>query len=296
MGVSACVASFEDWNRAEARLSAGPGSSIGITLDRQVFIERGNIAAYHEQPMLQTTRLTLRLFWLGKTPLNLGDGLIVKVATGEYRARVNAIQGVLDLQTANLDAAAMVQTNEIAEIILEAEQPIPIDRYVPYMRTGRVVLLQGGEAVGGGLVTEAAPAESKRTLVPLGHAMSRSERERSNRHQGGVLWLTGLSGAGKSTLALGLEDCLFKRGMHAFTLDGDTIRSGLSKDLGFTPQDRSEHIRRVAEVAKLFAEAGHIAIVALISPAKPTARRPAQSLVWLCRDLCKGQFGDMRGA
>jgi bifunctional enzyme CysN/CysC len=134
------------------------------------------------------------------------------------------------------------------------------------MRTGRVVLLRDGEAAGGALVLDVVNAEAPSFLVPVGHAVSRAERESRHHHRGGVLWLTGLSGAGKSTLALGLERMLFKQGLQAFALDGDGIRGGLARDLGFTPQDRSENIRRVAEVAKLFAESGHIAIVALISP------------------------------
>ena len=103
-------------------------------------------------------------------------------------------------------------------------------------------------------------------ITPVQHRVATAEREAANGHQGGVLWLTGLSGAGKSTLAFALEERLFRAGVSAYALDGDNLRHGLSRDLGFSPADRSENIRRVGHVAALFADAGIVCICAFISP------------------------------
>ena len=103
-------------------------------------------------------------------------------------------------------------------------------------------------------------------ITPVQHRVATVEREAANGHRGGVLWLTGLSGAGKSTLAFALEERLFHTGVHAYALDGDNLRHGLSRDLGFSPADRSENIRRVGHVAALFADAGIVCICAFISP------------------------------
>ena len=103
-------------------------------------------------------------------------------------------------------------------------------------------------------------------ITPVQHRVATVEREAANGHQGGVLWLTGLSGAGKSTLAFALEERLFRAGISAYALDGDNLRHGLSRDLGFSPADRSENIRRVGHVAALFADAGIVCICAFISP------------------------------
>jgi len=105
-----------------------------------------------------------------------------------------------------------------------------------------------------------------KNITRVEHRISTADRESRNRHKGGVLWFTGLSGAGKSTLAFALEEALFKRGYHVYVLDGDNVRYGLNSDLGFSHQDRTENIRRVGEVAALFARAGVICISAFISP------------------------------
>lgn len=109
-------------------------------------------------------------------------------------------------------------------------------------------------------------ALKSQNITAVEHRVTRDQRWRHNRHRGGVLWLTGLSGSGKTTLAFELEQQLFKRGMQTYVLDGDNIRHGLGRDLGFSPADRAENIRRVGEVAALFADAGVIAITAFISP------------------------------
>ena len=124
-----------------------------------------------------------------------------------------------------------------------------------------------------------------RHLTRVAHAVPTTERERQNGHLGGVLWLTGLSGSGKSTLAFALEAELFGRGYQVYVLDGDNVRHGLNADLGFTHHDRTENIRRVGEVAALFADAGFVCISAFISPYR--ADREAARLA------AKGRFHEV---
>jgi bifunctional enzyme CysN/CysC len=110
------------------------------------------------------------------------------------------------------------------------------------------------------------PERKSKNITQVEHRISTADREARNRHKGGVLWFTGLSGSGKSTLAIALEEALFQRGYQVFVLDGDNVRSGLTSDLGFSHEDRTENIRRVGQVAALFAQAGVICISAFISP------------------------------
>ena len=149
---------------------------------------------------------------------------------------------------------------------MDLADPIPVDRHAYLPRTGRAVLTDGADALGGAIVLDFVEAEVADQTAAVYGGVSREERERRYRHRGAVLWLTGLPGSGKSTLAAALERALFEGGMHAVVIDTDLIRRGLSHDLGFAPQDRTENTRRVAEMAKLLADSGHIAIAALVSP------------------------------
>jgi bifunctional enzyme CysN/CysC len=265
-GAIARVASIEDWNQTSRRVSANAGDTIGITLDQRAFVERGHVAAPAAEPIRMARRLTVRMFWLAADPLAVGRSLTLQLVAGEYRVKVWSIDSVVDLRTLEKRPADMVLTNQVAEIVLDAADPLPVDRYSALPRTGRGVLSDGGDALGGAIVLDfvEAPVETQTTAVYAG--VSREERERRYRHRGAVLWLTGLPGSGKSTLAAALERALFEGGMHAVVLDTDMIRRGLSHDLGFAQTDRTENTRRVAETAKLLADAGNITIAALVSP------------------------------
>jgi bifunctional enzyme CysN/CysC len=264
-GATARVASIEDWNQPIRRVAASAGDTIGLTLDPPSIVSRGEIAAAASEPIRLAHRLGVRVFWLAAQSLKTGQSLTLKLNAREYPVVVWKIAGVTDIETATVRPATEVRTNEIADITLSAAGPIPADLYAALPRTGRAVLIEGANAVGGAIITEIeeAPAAS---VAPMRQRVSRDERERRNHHRGAVLWLTGLPGAGKSTLAAGLERALFDGGMHTIVLDGESIRQGLSRGLGFEPVDRSENIRRVAETAKLLSDAGNIVITALISP------------------------------
>ena len=128
------------------------------------------------------------------------------------------------------------------------------------------MLFDGHRVVGGCVALPFPDVGNSRNIYPTGHRISAKQRTLANGHKSGVLWLTGLSGSGKSTLAMALEQELFKRGWQTYVLDGDNVRDGLNQDLGFSPGDRSENIRRVAEVARLLADSGCVVITAFISP------------------------------
>ena len=161
----------------------------------------------------------------------------------------------------------------MAELSIHTKKPIAFDVHADIVPTGRFVIVDGFDVAGGGIVAEDnyprrshdSHHKSHHIYWSRGKVIAR-QRELRNGHRGCVVWLTGLSGAGKSTIATELERELFNLGRHVYVLDGDNVRHGLCSDLAFSPRDRTENIRRVGEVAKLFADAGVICITAFISP------------------------------
>jgi bifunctional enzyme CysN/CysC len=277
-GAVARVKSIEDWNQPIQRTTATAGDSIGITLDDRIFVERGQVAAPASGPIPLARQLSLRVFWLAADPLTAGRAVTLKAPSGGYLAVVTAIEAVIDLETLDRRASLQVSTNAVADIRVDAIDPIPADRHAALPRTGRLVLTDGDDALGGAIVLDLVELRAADPLPPVSRNVTRTERERRHRHRGAVLWLTGLPGSGKSTLATGLERVLFDGGMHAIVLDGGSIRQGLSHDLGYTPADRGENTRRVAETARLLADAGNIVIAALGSPTRADRAR-ARSIV-----------------
>ena len=191
----------------------------------------------------------------------------------EHTVEVQAIERVIDVADLSERPADRIERNEVGEIILRARAKLAVDPFVDNPRLGRFVLIDGYDMAGGGLVSmdgfpdqRARNEPTSQNITAVEHRVTADARWQANGHKSGVLWLTGLSGAGKSTLAVELEQALFRKGWQAYVLDGDNIRFGLSADLGFAPEDRAENIRRVGEVAALFARAGILVITAFISP------------------------------
>lgn len=274
------VKSIEMWNVSESPEEAVAGQSIGITLSEPIFVERGEVISHLEQPPMETTVFRGRLFWLGEKPLEVGRSYTLKLATTEAQVTVEAIERVIDTSDLSSQPADRIERNGAGEVILRTRRLLAVDPHETNPATGRFVLIEDYRPVAGGIVSMDGYPDQRRLVTvratnihAVGHAVTREARHARNGHRGGVLWFTGLSGAGKSTLALALERELFARGYQVYVLDGDNIRSGLNADLGFGPEDRAENIRRVGEVAALFADAGFLAISAFISPYRADRER-----------------------
>lgn len=270
------VKTIERWN-APSSPTATAGESIGLTLTEQIFVTRGAIAALESAPPFELSSFKARLFWLGKQPFTRGKFYKLKLATQEVDCQIEAIDKVIDAST--LETVSRKQNElfvgryEVAELTLHTKAPIAFDVHSEIVPTGRFVIVDGFDVAGGGIIaidnyprrTHDVHTKSNNIYWSRGK-VTVQQRELRNGHCGYVIWMTGLSSAGKTTVANELERELFNLGRQAYVLDGDNIRHGLGADLGFSPKDRAENIRRVGQVAKLFADAGLICITAFISP------------------------------
>jgi bifunctional enzyme CysN/CysC len=268
-GKSSNVASIERWS-APKNDEAWAGESVGITLEEQIFVERGHIGTHRESPLIQAHDVHARLFWLGKSPLEKGKRYKLKLATQEVEATIKEIRSVLD--SSSLDGAAAaesVKRNEVAELVLSTRTPVAFDNHDLFSSTGRFVIVDGYDVAGGGIIFGHAYAQGGQVSTDIFYnqgSVTAEDRSHMKGHRGAVLWFTGLSGSGKSTIANALERELTRRGVHCYELDGDNLRFGLNRDLGFSDAERRENIRRAAEVALLFADSSAVVITSLISP------------------------------
>lgn len=267
------VRSLEGWSVARPITEARAGQPVGIVLEEPVFIERGEILSHLTDTPIETDVFRARLFWLRDEPLTEGQKLRLMLGPHETSAEVQSIECVIDPATLEESDGKSVPRDGAADAVIRVRGLMALDRAEDNPWTGRFVLADDGGIVGGGLVSmEGYPDQrslvtQKSTNVSLTEYRVTDEmRAARNAHSGGVLWFTGLSGAGKSTLAVELERRLFQRGYQVFVLDGDNLRHGLNANLGFSPEDRAENIRRAGEVGALFAKAGFVVITAFISP------------------------------
>jgi bifunctional enzyme CysN/CysC len=281
-GKIARIKTVESWPRTPVKGTQGAGRSVGITLDRELFVERGDVIAHVGASPRDTSRLRARIFWLHYKPLSKGEQILVRLGTREARATVVAIEKAVDPGELSSIENKSIAKNHVGEIDISLAHPIAADPYSDNPRTGRLVIEVAGRIAGGGLVlsVDAGQRAVPIDIVPVESALRPDERSARYRHKGAVVWLTGLPGSGKSTLARALERRLFSSGGSPILLDGDTFRAGLNGDLGFSAADRAENIRRLAEVATHLARNGHIAIVAAVSPSREdrtAARRIADT-------------------
>ena len=267
-GKIAKVRTVESWPVTPITDRQTAGSSVGITLDRELFVERGDVIAHVGQGPRDTRRIRARIFWLHDKPLEKGAAILVRLGTRETRATVVAIEKAVDPGELSSVEAGSIARNHVGEIDIALAYPLAADPHTENPRTGRLVIEVGGRIAGGGLVlaVDAGQRAIPVDIVPVESSLRPDERSARFRHSGAVIWFTGLPASGKSTLARALESRLFSKGGSPILLDGDTLRAGLNSDLGFSAQDRSENIRRLAEVAVHLARNGHIAIVAAVSP------------------------------
>lgn len=258
--------------------------SVVLTLNDEIDISRGDMIARKDNLPQLGSHLEATICWMDEKPLSTTSAYLLKHTTKTVRAYVSRIVYRIDVNTLHRDRGADTYLlNEIGRVEIKTASPIFFDPYRVNHGTGSFILIDpltnttaaAGmirgpvRNVGELLEPVAAPASKQKTsphTLWTGWNIARERREERHGHKGAVLWLTGYSGSGKSTIARDLEKELFAAGIHTMMLDGDSLRQGLCGDLGFSDKDRSENIRRVGEVAKLFFEAGHLVICTFISP------------------------------
>jgi bifunctional enzyme CysN/CysC len=289
---SVVVKSIEGWSRPAPALQALAGESVGITLDEQIFIERGEVASRADNLPILTNVFRGRLIWLGHEPLRQGAEYRLKLGTREVPVTAQRVERVFDADDLSVREAGEVPRHGIADVILRSRAMLALDEAGAIQRTGRFVLTDGHNILAGGLIDMKGYPDQRESmtvrasnLLRVAHGVTVAARQLRNGHRGGVLWFTGLSGAGKSTIAMEVERRLFQKGYMVYVLDGDNVRYGLNADLTFSPRDRAENIRRIGEVAALFADAGMIAIAAFISPYRADRQR--------ARDAAKDAFHEI---
>ena len=281
------VQSIEHWQPASTAATsprgnggmAIAGDSIGITLQEQIFVERGYVASHSKDTPIETNRFHADLFWIARQPARLSHLYTARLATQEVKCQIVSLDEVMDSSSLERTPtkADQLARNEVGRLTIQTRAPIVLDNHDRLPPLGRFVLVDDGMICGGGIIhggvyTDRSAIKSKNIFWSEGKITAQA-RATQHGHRGAVVWLTGLSGSGKSTIAQALERELFIRAMHPYVLDGDNVRHGLNSNLGFAPEDRVENIRRVSEVAKLMADAGNVVITAFISPYRADRQR-----------------------
>ena len=280
-GLATRVKSIVAWGGDRARAEAG--DSVTLTLTDEVDVCRGDVIAAATAVPAVADQFEARLLWLGTHDLIPGRSYVHKAYSKEVRATVTAIKHRIDVASDAQLAARTLSLNEIGVVNLSTAQPLVFEPYAVNRTLGAFVLIDPltFETVGAGMIEFALRRASNLHWQAL--EVSGQARAALKQQHPCCVWFTGLSGSGKSSIANRLEQRLFASGRHTYLLDGDNIRHGLNRDLGFTEADRAENIRRVAEVAHLMVEAGLMVLVAFISPFR-AERRAARGL------FAEGQF------
>jgi bifunctional enzyme CysN/CysC len=262
-----------DGDRAEARA----GESTQLVFAENLDVGRGDVISAAAQPAATASQFEAHVIWMAPEPLLPGREYLVKLATQTAAATISPLKYRIDVNTFEHVAAEQLELNDIGVCELELDREIAFAPYAEDRALGGFLIIDrlSLATVGAGLIRFALRRSHNLRRQPL--EITKEARAALKQQRAGVVWLTGLSGAGKSTIANALERRLHALGRHTTVLDGDNVRHGLNKDLGFTPQDRVENVRRIAEVSRLMVEAGLIVIVSFISPFR-AERRMARAL------------------
>jgi bifunctional enzyme CysN/CysC len=246
--------------------AAEDGKAVTLVLEPDVDATRGDVIELAAKASSPADRFAATVVWLGETDLIHSKSYFLISGSTQVPTIVTNIRHVLNINNGEHDAARVLKTNEIGVVELATDAPIALTPYKANRFKGNFILVDRAtmNTVGAGMVTHALRRSAN--ISEHHYEIDRDARAAQKNQKAKVIWLTGLSGSGKSTIANALEKKLFSLGVHAYVLDGDNMRLGLNKDLGFTREDRAENVRRVSEVAHSLYDAGLITIVALVSP------------------------------
>ncbi len=274
-GVEAAVRDV--WSGPERVAEAGAGDSVTLTLDREVDVARGDVLAAAADAPPAADQFEAKLLWMGEHALMPGRPYLLRIHTHEVTATVTAIKHRIDVASGAHLAAKSLGLNEIGVVNISTSHPVAFEPYAANRALGAFILVDKltFDTVGAGMIDFALRRASNIHWQAL--ELDQAARAAALHQRPRCIWFTGLSGSGKSTIANLLEKRLHAEGRHTYLLDGDNVRHGLNRDLGFTEADRVENIRRVAEVARLMVDAGLIVLVAFISPFR-AERRMARAL------------------
>jgi bifunctional enzyme CysN/CysC len=254
------------------------GQSVTLTLADDIDCSRGDIIVDARAPTETADQFETTIVWMSTAPMLPGRPYFMKVATSLVSATVTEPKYKINVNTLEHLAARQLELNEIGVCNLSLDRPIPFDPYTDNPDTGGFILIDRmtNATVGAGMIRFAL--RRSQNIHWQAVDVGKAARAQAKGQKPAVLWFTGLSGAGKSTIANLVEKKLLAQGRHTYLLDGDNVRHGLNRDLGFTDAERVENIRRVAEVAKLMVDAGLVVLVSFISPFR-SERRMARELM-----------------
>ncbi|MEL6323773.1 MAG: adenylyl-sulfate kinase, partial [Pseudomonadota bacterium] len=257
---------------------AGPGQSITLTFEDEVDSSRGDVIAEAARPAEVSDQFQARILWMADAAMLPGRRYLIKIGAKTVAGTINAPKHRIDINTLQECPAKTLELNEIGVCTLSLDQAIAFDPYDDVREMGGFIIIDRmtNNTVGMGLLDFALRRAGNIHWQALD--IDRTALADQKGQKAAVLWFTGLSGSGKSTIANLVQKRLYALGRHTFVLDGDNVRHGLNRDLGFTDADRVENIRRVANVAKLMSDAGLITLVSFISPFR-SERRMARNLM-----------------
>jgi bifunctional enzyme CysN/CysC len=258
--------------------SATAGEAVTLTVHDDIDIARGDVIAAETALPPAAEQFAAHLIWMSDRPMLPGRKYLIAIGTSLVRGQVTDLKYIVNVNTLEHVAAKHLDLNEIGFCNIALDRAVPFDPYAENRDMGGFILIDRTDnaTVGCGMIAFALRRATNVHWQPL--KIDKEARASLKAQKPCVLWLTGLSGAGKSTIANLVEQMLHRLGRHTIVLDGDNVRHGLNRDLGFTDEDRVENIRRVAEVAKLMVDAGLIVLVSFISPFR-SERRMARDLV-----------------
>ncbi len=251
--------------------------SITITIDKDIDTSRGDILCSKNSTVDMADQFNMNVIWMSEDKGFAGRTYLAKIHNISTSIKIMNIKKIYDVNTLEFATGNELKLNDVAEISISFNKTVPFSTFKENKILGSLIIIDpiNNQTIGMGMINFSLRRSQNIQLQNL--TINKNLREKINGHKGQVLWMTGLSGSGKSTIANELEKILYSQGKKTYILDGDNIRHGLNKDLGFTDKDRVENIRRVAEVAKLMCDAGLIVITAFISPFK-LEREMARSL------------------